>query len=342
MKIVVLGGGLAALGALEHLLAKPDHFKEILWVYPHNAGELSCSINSTALLARQGIERGISALGDDLYDAFYSMKNFIEAQRPEGVKKCTRYHLRNPINEEKNLKLEYRFSEAFGKVALVNSLEKSLTFDAIVEEAYSFSPITFINWWRRRILSSPKVKPYDDLVVGIEEQEVLGQKSCYKGDYIINATGSFGVTTGLVLERVKSVPGHYFIWYSPKFENTNMDSFFKTRGGGVLTYEGENLIYHSDYNSKGPCLIWGGSSEKDGLMGPRIEFLETKLSQFFQDYPQFKFSGERELLTGVRTKGPKRRPIISSEGKLITISGLYKNGYSLGYYLGGKALESLT
>jgi|GEM_PF-2595002 len=338
MKIIVLGGGLAALGALEHLLAKPNRFNEIQWIFPKNAAELSCSYNSTAVLALQGIEKGVSPLGDDLFDAYFSMKEFIEANSPEGITHCSRYHLKNSSNEDKNQKLESRFKENFKKIK-----ENDLGFiETIVEDAYCFSPLIFMNWWHQRIFSSSLVNFTDDLILGIDGGSVHGQKSLYSADVIINATGSFGITTGLVTEKVKTVPGHYFVWYSPQFENQKVDNYFLKSKSIILTFEGENLIYHSEYNSEGPCLIWGGSSESDGLMGPRIEFLETKLLEFFNTYPQFKFSGQRELFTGVRTKGPKRRPIISREGKVITMSGLYKNGYSLGYYLGKKALESLN
>ena len=94
--LVVIGRGLAGHGVISSYLDKKhSQIPSVLWIGkdPLKKANLGCSVNSTAMLARQGIERGISPLGDLLLDSYERAISFVEVNKPDGVVKAARYHI---------------------------------------------------------------------------------------------------------------------------------------------------------------------------------------------------------------------------------------------------------
>lgn len=321
MKVAVLGRGLAALGVIE-ALSKIKAVPEVHWIGPsfQDKGWPNCSRNSTAVVALQGIKKGISPLGDDLVDAFCATQNFIHEHTPKGVQKVTRYHFGDA-----------KLKERFGYLEQFKMLEGSFT--GVVEEAFLFEPLTFISWWHQRLFDQNNIKETSDFITEITPQKLVGLAGEYSYDLLFDCRGSMASSEKNPM--VKEAPGHYFLWRADDLDGL-LDLF---KESVVLTVDGHNL----NIDKENGAVILGGSTEKTGLYAPAISQLEEQLKAFIDVLPQLRplsKINEAKLLTGIRPKGAKRRPLVKKvQENHIFLNGFYKNGYSLCHLLGNKAVS---
>ncbi len=345
MKLVVLGRGLAAMGLLWNVAKSAKGPDEIYWI-GHCAIDSAdkdshlCSYYSTALVARQGIEKGISPLGDLLYSSYFDTLSFVKEFSPPGVCSLRRFHLN--YGDDALAKIEARFGST-----------ESLDFNGVhleeghEEQALSFNPQIFLSWFEKEILgalSQRQIKTHliEDLVTDVADDRIHTlQNGEFYFDKFANCSGAFACDFPLIKENLmkghkipKKAVGHYLYWDGVEFEDVNIgDESF------ALTWKGHNLIYRSNDES----LVWGGSTYNDAINAPRIKDLEQGLNELLSHFPKFKFKGNKELRTGMRSKGVKRKPIIklSDDGKHLSLNGYYKNGWSLCHRLGKEGASLL-
>ncbi len=323
MKILVIGRGVAALGFLDKLvrsdLFAQDHI-ELTWV---SAGEgyPSCSLNSTALVALQGIKQGLSPLGDLLNKSYFTARDFLEAERPNGVYKVERYH-KSPVE-----KLNHRFGHLFN--VQEHNLFKWPINDCVKESAYIIHPSDFLSWWQELITKSfnSNSKYVNDLITELGPQVATGVKGKYPFDLCIDASGSLGLKLGLKKSGTEAL-GHYLVFNNVFFDDKEINKSF------VLTTGGQNFIYQHEYRS----VVFGGTDEKDEVHCPKSSALNLALKETLEDFAFLKFRGEKKVVSGSRHRAPRRMPQVIKEGRVIHIMGLYKNGYTVGHEFGEQVL----
>lgn len=335
MKIHILGRGLAAMGVLEALLSKLSGLGpnvSINWIGPAigDHGWRNCSRNSTAVVALHGIKKGVSPLGDDLVDAYEDAVEFFKKNSPAGVESCARFHFVNGDAE----KMENRF----GEIQELNIQGRS--FAGVREEALVYRPLVFLKWWEDRLIEkfnagALEIQNCEDVIVSTDKKCLVGLKSTYSlntEDLIFDCRGSGVNELASADIKLKRAPGHYLVWEGEGLGKVlGKDSW-------VYTMSGHNLIFHA----KESRLILGGSTEDEGIEAKSFIDLEKQRRDFLKSFQEFEDvlqMDKAKVLTGMRPKAPKRRPLLEKNGQTIVINGFYKNGYSLCYLYGKKALE---
>lgn len=337
MKVVVVGKGLAGHGIIEALNKKSYSSSiECLWLGPEMTSKkgkewMPCSLNTTSLVALQGIEKNVSPLGDLLYESFFSTKNFLKKERPEGVQETDRFHLALDPKDEAKMK------ERHG--SLENLTFKNKTFVGVSERAFLFEPTRFFSWWNQKISDESRMslERREDLVLSLdlEKKIVTTEKGIISFDKLILATGALGLD--LVLKedstKGKKVVGHYF--------KKRIDSSLFGEKSFVVTLNGHNLIY----NHHEKTIILGGTNQGSGPLAMELSELKKQRDSFLSLFPEWEceLRFKREFLfTGVRYKAPKRMPFWRTYNPNIgEINGFYKNGWSLCHHLPEKLINEL-
>ena len=338
--LIVVGSGLAGYGVL-HELANLGFSGSLLWVSsPKQAPP--ASLFSTAIVARRGLSKGVSPLGDLLWDGLGAFRSWVQREAPEGVETSQNCYLcgpeSSPFYGERKKALERRF----GKVAKLEGKLSGLG-EGHQEEGYLIYPETFFNSWKKKIVGELNVQETQDLVTSLEETpekvilKSLGGAS-WHGRCLFLGTGAYSQLYPLSMrsmsEKTKVIPGHYLCW--------KMDQL-KEISPLVLSLGRCNLIARPEDKA----LILGATSEGDAIMAPRLEFLRSYRDEFnllFKESPlslPFPFSlpplKEARFLTGLRHKGPQRKPRGGKQwegrGRIYEMNGLYKNGFTLAWAL---------
>ncbi len=339
MKLVVVGRGLASMGLLWNVAKKQNNNDlEVVWIGTQGitSNDLDphyCSHFSTALIALQGIKKGVSELGDLLFDSYFTTLEFIKEYNPPGVEKLDRFHLDHGGD------CISKFKKRFGSVDEQLSYQALELGPGVWEEAYSFNPKIFLSWFEKDIVARlSKLEIIEDSLTHYDEEKLylIGKEITY--DQVFFCTGAMGADlkslTKDLNKNLKKAVGHYIAWEDVVFENQrlNQQSF-------VLTYKGHNLIYrHLDKS-----IVWGGSTYNDDITAPRIKDLELDLEELLTTFRDFKFQGQKSIQTGVRAKASKREPIfqLHSPENCHFINGFYKNGWTLCHELGQRAVYQL-
>lgn len=339
MKLVVIGRGLAAMGLLWNVAKLKDRSQipdKIYWI-GHNGITTPtskrdahyCSFNSTALVARQGLERAAGPLGELLYRAYNETLAFIKEYHPPGVIALRRFHLDHGGDA---LVIQKKL---FGSISDLEFAQINLG-RGHEEEAFSFNPEVFLTWFEEKIIKElPQIEIIEDFVLGSCAQSIItvahGEITF---DKLANCSGAMIADfPGLKADWPKipkKAVGHYLHW--DQVEMALDESF-------CLSWKGHNLIYRHDDRT----AVWGGSTFSDAIVAPRYKDLEDDLEELLTCHPHFRFQGVRTIRTGMRSKGSKRRPILtlSEDGNQLLLTGLYKNGWSLCHRLGADGVKAL-
>ncbi len=311
------------------------------WIGPaiSDNGWSNCSRNSTAVVALHGIKRGVSPLGDDLVDAFDMAYSFYEKNKPPGVSILSRFHLTG-LNKEK-------LFQRFGHLEEFEIMGKR--FEGVSEKALVYEPLTFMNWWQERLLSKAKerglkIHLHQDMVTALKvgsglEVYCLGKSLQGQNvDKIVDCRGSGVNELASAQVKIKRAPGHYWLWQGREIkEDLGEDPW-------IYTLNGHNLIY----DAKRASLILGGSTEIEGVCAKSFIGLNEQREAFLELFGEGSSIGKvliphkAQVFTGVRPKGQKRRPLLLKNENHIVINGFYKNGYSLCYLYGKRALDLLN
>ena len=317
---LIIGRGVAGAVILDYLVAAQIPLEGIAWIGPLDK-ESTCSFNSTALVAKQGVQKGLSELGDILSESFEITENFIKRENPHGVETAQRFHFyRDDIEREK---LINRFGDCFE--------QSPFGLLGISEMVYLINPIEYLEYLSKKNTSSLKYNE-DAFVINVTRKEdywlVKTGATEYKAKQVIDCTGAYGqfIHCHSLRPPAKIVSGHYIEWNNIHFEKSM-----------VLTYGGHNLIYRSSDKT----LLLSGTAVKDGTMVPRSEILniyEEMRDQFHNIVP--KTMGRVKI--GAREKARKRLPYLREVNKgFFSIGGYYKNGYTFSHYIAHKLVRKL-
>jgi len=298
-------------------------------------------LKSTAICCHSGIRKGVSPLGDLLFDSYQLADNFFKKERPEGVFYGKLYN--QCQKEGKNSPEE--FERRFGTVEDLSHLgpfpNKAVSKQGKIWDAALIDPPVYLSWFNKRIKEKASKKSIDfvqknDFVTGLrienDQYIIETNQETIIAENIILATGaysslmkSFLPEPFTLLEKAKVVSGSYIIFNSIDW---GKESF-------VVTYKGHNYIYHH-WDKK---LLIGGTTDPNetGDTTPNLvklqEMYDIAVEELNLPLPPFE-NAKTEV--GLRQKGIKRMPFwgkIHSVGKgsVYGILSLYKNGYTYSF-----------
>jgi hypothetical protein len=301
--LAIIGGGIAGRSLLYNLTSSPFSYEKVL-LFDSDVFSPTCSLRSTAIVARRGVTKGHSGLGDLLYDSFDGFREHVIKDAPAGVFPII--HYTGALTKIKITKQRYpegEMSRNFGKEMYLSE-----------EAGFLLEPQTYLDWLLSMSMQLLPLECMNEFVTQIQGGRLLTQSGKeFIADQVVFCCG--GGTRFWRPDMGKVVQGAYLEfnqvdWSGPSFS---------------LTLDGDNLIYHQKR-----VLVGSSSWEVDHLLSPLEELhgIYQRISAGVSfELPPFALG---EVRVGQREKARKRRPYCISEGVHTYIGGLYKNGFTLG------------
>jgi hypothetical protein len=337
--LLVVGNGIAAQTFLFELFNSEDVKKSqnfsVAQVYSEEITP-SCSMRSTATVSLNGIEDGVSDLGDELRDSFFLFQNFYHLYSPTGVEKATQ-----AITYSDDLH-KAKMIRRFKKLQINTHSPFKESFEGTKLDSYIINPLMYRSWFESQ-LSQFKIDRYLYFLKSFSKN-IDGTFDCQlfnnqvvKTKKILFCSGAFAKLYseffGLKDEFINTqiVPGNYL----EKKVDLQMPSFY-------LTIDELNCIYRTQEKT----LIIGSSSMRDATAVADLSQLK-KILETFNNFCLIPFGeiNDFKLITGLRLKGVRRRPMscaLNPEKTIFTINGLYKNGFSFSHLCAKKILREIN
>lgn len=336
--LAVIGNGIAAqsfLWNLSHRERKSQDFS-IAHVYSEKLAP-ACTLRSSATVSLNGINEDVSALGNDMREAFFMFDNFFKQYRPEGVESVIRTVVSTNENETKKLTRRYE------KLNTVISDKLKDQFSGTQYDSYMVTPEIFTKWLSDNTkikktdfpLFLKNLKKCDDVYHLFLEngQTIKAKKILFAMGAYSKIFENFFLPLGAEsIEAKNSIKaGSYF----EKNCDLGNDSFY-------FSIDGIQVLYRK--NAHENKLIIGSATALGAYELPDYAVLE-ELFMKVKALLTFEIGemSDFKIITGLRHKGPKRLLIcdcIDGEEKtLFRINGLYKNGYSMGFLASKRMLD---
>ena len=329
---IVLGAGLAAENFLFALARSNSSVQSVIQL-SHDAFYPACSLRSTAIVAARGITTGHSDLGNILVEAYERFKTHVESDRPSGVYHGVQWTGTNQkLDEFQKRYPDGRNCDEIFELGI--KLNESLYI--VSESCFVIDPEIYLKWLRDQG-ASLNLKRFEDTVTNIEKEGdqwvVSTQKGqTYRAQKVFSGLGSYHRFWKEIYPKESSVQtsspvqGSYLV-----YEQVDLgEKYFS------LTLNGNNLIYHPHTKK----LIIGSTTIKASHFMPdekELKEIDHELRALLSfSWPDF---SKAKIMTGLREKARGRRPFLEDHQGLVACGGFYKNGYSLGLYLGEKALK---
>ncbi len=344
--LIVVGNGLAAQTFLFELFTqlrtnvnKSQTFN-VAQIYSEEITP-SCSLRTTSTVSLNGIEEGVSELGDELSTAFKLFCDFKKEHSPNGVEEVNQYVAHtNDLHKKKMLR-------RYKKLEIIDCPLFDTPIEGVKLDSYVIYPGPYSEWFNEEIKikhGTYKLDSYKEFVRSIvltPEKNyncTLLNSDVLKAKKIVLCTGAYSkiyaefIALDFSNDLIKTqvVPGSFL----ERKVDLKRDSFY-------LTLDGHNLIYRS----LDQCLIVGSSSSEGALLVGDHNELKTILDHFNNNLNinlgEFK---DFNVCTGLRHKGVRRRPIMKphdDDDSLFMISGFYKNGFSFGHLAALKIVNKI-
>lgn len=337
--LIVVGNGLAAQTFLFELFRKLDVKKSqnffVAQIYSEEIAA-SCSLRSTATVSLNGVEEGVSELGDELRNSFFLFEEFQKKHNPKGVEKITQSITFSSDKEKAKMIRRYKVLRKVSHPVWSEEVEGTEL------DSYLVEPLLFNSWFNEH-LSPHKIV----------------QKKNFLKNFTKNSEGIIEcqLLNNEILKTKKLVlcMGAYAKLFSEFFDethelnNTEMvaGSFLErsvklSRASFYMTIDENNLIYRSGEQK----LIVGSASKTGGLVMADHSELDEVLAMFNErcSFPIGQLS-DFKIVTGLRHKGARRRPIaraLDPEKNIYMISGFYKNGFTFSHLCAKKVLSEIN
>jgi len=285
----------------------------------------ACSTRSTSTISLNGIEDGISELGDALRSGFFAFESFYKEYSLSFIEPVTQF-----ITATDELKLESLRRRYKNLTPIKNTLLKSV-YEGVELNSYLVSPDLLHNWFNQELQKS-SIHRIEDFIIKTDlNSDGIIESHTQKGDIIksskiVFCAGAYSAIfsrffpDGLFKVNQQVVAGSY------------LEKKIKLPQAFILTVDGHNLLYRKSDDS----LVLGSASTKGAIC--LNDFSELKhIFEIMKDICHFDLGNfdDFKAETGLRHKASKRIPIckfLDESKKVGVINGLYKNGYSLPFY----------
>lgn len=314
--VLTIGDGIAAWCLNFYLTQKGikhDHFAQEKFFK-------ACSLNSTAINCLRGTQRGISALGDLIYDSYFEFEDFYNKHKPDGVRESYEYQFFSDQD---------RYQKRFPNYEQLNSHDDVQGFKYFAKErAYLIDPNTLKAWFvKQNTQSNFSTQWVKSLVHEKDQVKVTTDRGTFYYDQVFLCGGDMIRTLGkgldtqfdTYLDYSKPVTGSYLeveigLEYGAEDRSYALDKY--------------HLIIKPSQNK----MLLGSTTEQGAFNQPTNEIKEIYQfvkSHFKHELPEF---NKWKIKMGIRTKGRKRTPYWGEISPQISVvSGLYKNGYTYAF-----------
>ncbi len=295
--LIIIGNGIAA-NCFLYELGRQKRNLSVLKIHNEKLAP-SCSINSTATISLRGSTKGISPLGDEIFESYQLAEAFIKTEKPDGVSPSKFYSLCDKDEEDEYIR---RFG-SLEQIEKAESLSLKQLFPGKIWDGYIFDPEKFLSFLQNKTPAhtsiSGMVTSTEITSEGVSVTTLDGEN--YKAKKLLICAGAYTkIYESLypaheAIKNSQSVPGAYL-------EKASVDlgpkSFVVSRGG-------ENLIYMAEIKT----LKIGATTQKKGIEAPDF----AKLNQIYESFQEVIREGlpnlsDFEIKVGLRQKGPKRMP----------------------------------
>lgn len=322
--IVIVGNGVAAWRVNAELEKKFIDSKIIR--IGSEVFSPKCSFRTTSINCLRGVQKGISPLGDLMYDSHMEFEEFFNKEVPKGVNEGHEWQLWSDAGGNSD-KWERRYSE-WEELDEVEGIKLSSPMKAVNSKAYLIDPYEYYQWHKSQFKNSEYL---DDLVIEVNKIgnkfEVKTQNSSIiTADKLILCAGYMAQD---FLPLVDDDKLKDYLNRSKPVRGTYLETDFEIGDKSFsLAIESKHLIYRGSDKK----LLIGSTSENNNScqmpMGREAfaiyDFVTSHL-QGFNLPPKEKW----RLKHGIRFKGAKRTPWW---GKVCEncygVFGLYKNAFS--------------
>ncbi len=326
--LIIIGNGIAANCFLWEL-QKQNRKMSILKIHSENLAP-SCSLNSTSIISLRGVTKGISPLGDELFESYQLAESFIQAENPDGVAPSKFYSICEEEEKEEYLR---RFG-SFEDIEFPALKEK---FSGKIWDGYIIDAEKFLSFLQRKaqdshtsisaLITSTEITEEGVTVSTLEGKTYSARRLLIcAGAYTKIYESLYPVHNAI--KGSQSVPGAYL-------EKGSVDLGQKSY---VVTRGRENLIYLAETKT----LKIGTTIQKNGIEAADF----AKLNEIYENFQDI-FKEELpnisnfEVKVGLRQKGVKRMPFYGKVApNVFALISLYKNGFTFPF-LGAKKVLNL-
>lgn len=340
--LIVIGDGLAARAFL-YELAKTDTNLRILQIYQEDKAA-ACSFKTTSHICLNGVELGVSPLGDLLYESYKITENMYKTESPDGIYEGQQFNLcRDGEFGRSEYMRRYKRVDKFDHFS--NNIDVShLDNWGLQYHKYLLNPEAFMAWLKKQYIDTLKLDIKSEYVteqsLSSDNIEIFTESTSYKGATLLICAGAYSKKFESSiefekLEKSKVVPGQYIT-----FDNVDWgeENFAITKRRYTVCYRAYNQT-----------LMIGGTSLKEDddindLSPLKIEYDEVK--KIFGESVKLPSFESGRVRHGLRHKGHQRKPFWgliqeSTNAKVYGMFGLYKNGFTFPFLGAKKLIEQM-
>jgi hypothetical protein len=328
--LLVVGNGLAAQTLLFDLIKSSEiedmncqNFS-IAQIYAEDLAP-ACSTRSTSTISLNGIEDGVSELGDTLRKGFFAFESFYNEYSLPFIESVNQF-----ITATDKVKLE-ALKRRYKNLIPIKNESLSRSFDGVKLSSYIVDPNQMSNWFNSEIERSNIHRVEDFLMKFDINSEGIIESHTHKGEIIksrkiLLCTGAYHSIFSAFFPLSTLKVNHQVVAGSYLQKKVSLPKGF------ILTIDGHNLLYRkSDQH-----LVLGSASQKGPIQTSDLSVLNNIFHQM-KDLCMFDLGHfeDFKVINGLRHKASKRIPIcgfLDESKKIGIINGLYKNGYSLPFY----------
>jgi hypothetical protein len=335
MKLGIIGDGIAARSLLHFLVPQLPPSVEILQ-FSHDDFAPPCSLCSTAVVAKRGVQLGVSPLGDEIYHCHEFQSQYLVQNKAHGVDHAFHYQLWSVNHEQRKYFLK-RYSALKETVPDNLPLTIKQGFEGSAEAAFIFYPEQYLNW----LVSKLSFNHHKEMIIEVTQNKsafILKSQSGQEFivDALVNASGAMGVVSQIYGKDTKGLHSKVVGGCYWEGQCDLGDSSWS------MTVNGINMVYRS----QSKVLQVGTYSQESSSLVCENELELRSMFQAMQDYfpkqlPDFE---EGDIFMGLRQKGPKRQSFygkIDCELPLYGLHSFYKNGYTLALHQAKQLAETL-
>lgn len=320
-KAVIIGDGIAAWCLMFELCQTQD--LEVIQIAEDQFFS-PCSLNTTSINCLRGTQKGVSKLGDLMYESFQEFIQFYEGHRPDGISFGKEIQFWKGESSFNKRYPDYQRIELNEKYSFVKGLDYYYESDA-----YFINPVKLKNWFYSHCDGVVKI---NGVVTGIGENSlrIHGEENELNFDYLFMCTNakSHSLIRGhneeidYYLSHSKPVAGSFLTLQLDKALPFQSDVNFAIEKYHFIYRKNDQIInIGSTTDNKTQFEINNRRSLKK-IYHTITEHLDLTIPSLDQFRP----------VVGVRLKGYKRMPVWRefSKNKFL-VTGLYKNAFTFAF-----------
>ena len=339
--LIIIGDGLAAR-CFMYELAKNDSNLKVLQIFQEDKAP-ACSFKTTSHICLNGVQLGISKLGDLLFESYKITENIFKTEKPDGVYEGEQFTLCRDGEFGKS-----EFIRRYKKVDKFESFSNDIDVSSLENwglfyHKYVIDAEAFMAWLKKSYINKLNLEIVNSYVVGqnlfTDYVEVVTESETYKAKDLLLCTGAYSKTFEEELDfepltKSKVVPGQYIT-----FDNVDW---------GSVNFAISKRKYTVCYRAYNNTLMIGGTSlnaDDDINDLSLLKFEYEQIQLILGDARTLPPFNEGIIRHGLRHKGWQRKPFWgvikeSESSKIYGMFGLYKNGFTFPF-LGAKKIIEL-